>query len=98
MSIDKNLFLLGTAASARELKIKSVTAVCPVEHDFAYSEDDKSWVQHRQETEQRAMQICSDLTILNTDLVYSDQASHSLHYMAQCIAGGKGLGAAMLSD
>ena len=43
MTIDKNLFLLGTAASAKELGIGSVTAVCPVEHDFAYSEDEKTW-------------------------------------------------------
>ena len=98
MSIDKNLFLLGTAAAARELKIKNVTAVCPVEHDFAYSEDEKSWVQHREEAEQRALQICPDMTILESDLVYSDQPSHALHYMAQMIAGGKGLGAGLLSE
>jgi hypothetical protein len=44
MCIDKNMFLMGTAAAAKELGIKKVTAVCPVEHDFAYSEGDMDWI------------------------------------------------------
>jgi len=47
MAIDKNLFLMGTAAAARELGIKKLTAVCPIEHDFAYTEDEKTWVMER---------------------------------------------------
>lgn len=82
MAIDKNMFLLGTAASAKELGISKVTAVCPVEHDFAYTESEKSWIEERQEAEQRALQINKNLTILNSDLVYSDKSSHTLHYLA----------------
>jgi len=98
MAIDKNLFLLGTAASAKELGINKVTAVCPIEHDFAYTEDEKSWVQERQEAEQRALQINGNMTIMNTDLVYSDKSSHTLHYLAQLVAKGSALPKAFLSE
>lgn len=84
----KNNFLIGTAKLAAQQKIKNVIAMCPVEHDLAYSEDDKNWVQKRQEAEQEALSANKNLTILNTDLVFSEGPSHLLHFAAQSIAKG----------
>lgn len=45
MSSGKNNFLEATAKLAKKHGAKSMLAVCPVEHDLAYSEngEDKSW-------------------------------------------------------
>jgi hypothetical protein len=88
MAIDKNTYLLGAAQLAQNLGIKKMTAVCPVEHDFAYSEDEKSWTQYRIEAEQKALQLNKNLTILNTDLVFGSNPSHLLHFAAQKVAAG----------
>lgn len=69
----KNNFLVGTAKLTKKHGVKSTVAVCPVEHDLAYTEaDGKSWVDVRREAEQSALNENKNLTILNTDLVYSD--------------------------
>ena len=45
MTSDKNSFLLGTAKLAKKHGVSSITAVCPVEHDLAYSENmEKNWI------------------------------------------------------
>jgi len=67
-----------------------MVAVCPVEHDMAYTEHvSKTWVQVRQEAEQTALSHHKALTILNTDLVYSEGPTHLVHYIAQCVNNGK---------
>ena len=49
----KNNFLVGSAKLAKKHGIANVVAVLPVEHDIAYTEDDKkSWLELRQEAEQ----------------------------------------------
>ena len=63
-------------------------AVCPVEHDMAYSEDDKTWVEQRSEAEHEALSANSGLSILNTDLVYGGNSAFLTHYMAQCASVG----------
>ena len=88
MTVEKNVFLHGTAKIAQKLGVKKLTAVCPVEHDFCYNEDEKTWVQHRQEAEQKALQDNSTLAILNTDIIYGKKPSHLLHYAAQKVAKG----------
>jgi hypothetical protein len=88
MASCKNNFLIGTAKLAAQQKIENVIAVCPVEHDLAYSEDDKNWVQKRQEAEQEALIANKNLTIMNTDLVFSEGPSHLLHFAAQSVAKG----------
>lgn len=57
-------------------------AVCPVEHDMSYSEDNKTWVEKRVEAEQEAISANSGLSILNTDLVYGRDSTFLTHYMA----------------
>lgn len=90
MTPDKNDFLVGTSKLARKHGVKSMVAVCPVEHDMAYTEDVKrSWVQVRQDAEQTALDCHQGLSILNTDLVFSDRPTHMLHYIAQCVEKGK---------
>ena len=60
-----------------------MVAVCPIEHDMTYTEDiSKTWVQVRQEAEQTALQQFKALTILNTDIVYSDKPTHFVQAVA----------------
>jgi uncharacterized protein YbjT (DUF2867 family) len=90
MCPDKNDFLVGTAKLAKKHGVKSVAAVCPVEHDMAFTEDqNRTWVQVRQDAEQSALSYNKNMTILNTDLVFSDEPTHMLHYMAQKSATSK---------
>ena len=70
---DKNNFLVGTAKLAKKHGVKNLVAVCPVEHDLAYTEvENKTWVEVRHEAETSALNENKKLTILNTDLVYSE--------------------------
>ena len=43
----KNNFLIASSKIAKRQGVKQMLAVCPVEHDMAYSEDSKSWVEQR---------------------------------------------------
>ena len=47
----KNNFLVASSKIAKRQGVKQMVAVCPVEHDMAYSEDGKTWVEQRQEAE-----------------------------------------------
>jgi dTDP-4-dehydrorhamnose reductase len=94
----KNNFLIGTAKLAKKHGVKSLVALCPVEHDLAYTEiDAKTWIEVRHEAEQSALNENKHLTILNTDLVYSDKPTHLIHYIAQRVAKGS-IAAPFLSD
>ena len=94
----KNNFLVGTAKLAKKHGVKNTVAVCPVEHDLASTESEgKSWIDVRQEAELSALNENKHLTILNTDLVYSDQPTHLIHYIAQKVAAGS-IPAPFLSD
>ena len=89
MTSCKNNFLIGSAKLAKKHGVSSMVAVCPVEHDFAYSEDERTWVEKRQDAEADALAANSKLSILNTDLVFGPDASHVVHYMQQCAMVGK---------
>lgn len=94
----KNNFLIGTAKLAKKHGVKNLVAVCPVEHDLAYTETEgKTWVEVRHEAELSALNENKNLTILNTDLVYSDKPTHLIHYVAQKVAKGS-IAAPFLSD
>jgi hypothetical protein len=93
----KNNFLIGASKLAKKHGVSSMVAVCPVEHDFAYSETESTWVEMRQEAEQSALDANKNLSVLNTDLVYGEHASHLIHYMHQCAQVGK-ISGAFLSD
>ncbi len=74
---DKNNFLVGTAKLAKKHGVTNMVAVCPAEQDMSYSDDyNKTWVEIKHEAEQTALQAFNKLTLLNTDIVYSDQPTH----------------------
>ena len=89
MTSCKNNTLVATAQVAKKLGISNLVAVCPVEHDMAFSEDQRSWIQQRQEAEQKALDANAKMSILNTDLVFGRDATHLVHYMTQCAFAGK---------
>ena len=47
----KNNFLVASSKIAKRQGIQQMLAVCPVEHDMAYSEDQKSWIEKRAEAQ-----------------------------------------------
>ena len=51
MTACKNNFLVGSAKLAKKHGVSQMVAVCPVEHDLAYSEAEASWVEKRQDAE-----------------------------------------------
>jgi hypothetical protein len=56
MTSDKNNFLVATAKFAKRQGVKNMVAVCPIEHDLAYSEEtDKDFVAIRKESEAEAL-------------------------------------------
>ena len=89
MTSDKNSYLVGAAKGAKKHEIKNMIAVCPVEHDLAYTEDETCWTERRNEAEKSALAANKNMTILNTDLVYGEKPTHLLHYVAQCVHSGK---------
>ena len=93
----KNNSLVATSQTAKRLGVSNMVAVCPVEHDMATSEDAQSWIEKRQEAEQKALDANSSMTLLNTDLVYGSDPTHLVHYMHQCAVAGK-IQAPFLSD
>lgn len=44
MTSCKNNNLVAAADQAKKLGVGNLVAVCPVEHDMAYSDDAKSWL------------------------------------------------------
>ena len=85
----KNNTLVATSQVAKTLGVQNLVAVCPVEHDMANSETDQTWIEVRQEAEQKALDSNSKMSILSTDLVFGAQPSHLVHYMHQCAFAGK---------
>ena len=43
MSSDKNSHLIAAAKLAKKQGVKNLVAVCPIEHDLAWSEDEKNF-------------------------------------------------------
>ena len=89
MSSCKNNTLNATAEVAKKLGVSNLVAVCPVEHDMAFSDDNQSWEAKRQEAEQKALSKNGKMSLLSTDLVFGSDATHLVHYMHQCAFAGK---------
>ena len=85
----KNNTLVATAKVAKKLGVKNLVAVCPVEHDMAFSETSQGWIEQRQEAEAKALDANSKMSLLNVDLVYGKDPTHLVHYMHQCAMAGK---------
>lgn len=89
MCPDKNDYLVGTARLAKKHGVKSLVAVCPVEHNLAYTENKTmSHVEVAQEAQQKALDANKSMSILNTDLVFSNGPTHMLHYIAHRVQSG----------
>ena len=65
-----------------------LVAVCPLEHELAWSEDQKSWFEYAQEAQQEAVTKNAKMTLFNTNLVFGPETLF-LHYLAQCSLVGK---------
>jgi len=55
MSSDKNAHLLAASRLAKKHGIKNFVAVCPFEHDLAWSEDDKNFVEKTRDAEDESL-------------------------------------------
>lgn len=76
MTSCKNNTLIATADVAKKLGVGNVVAVCPVEHDMAFSDDAQGWIEKRMEAEQKALDRNPRMSVLSTDLVYGSDPTH----------------------
>jgi uncharacterized protein YbjT (DUF2867 family) len=88
MSSDKNSHLQAVAKLAKKHQIKNLVAVCPFEHDLAWSEDRASFHQKTTEAEDAAIQSNNKMTLLKTNLAFGPQ-THLIHFLTQCAIIGK---------
>jgi len=88
MSSDKNAHLILAAKLAKKHGLTNFVAVCPFEHDLAWSEDDKSFYLKAQEAEKEALQANPNLTILKPCLTFGPE-THLIHYLAQIAIVGR---------
>ena len=98
MTACKNNFLIATSKLAKKHGIKNTVAVCPVEHDLAYTEDfNKTWVDEREEAEQAALDANQKFSLLHSDLVFGSDKAYLTHYLSQCVLARK-IPGSFLSD
>jgi uncharacterized protein YbjT (DUF2867 family) len=88
MASDKNSHLIAAAKLAKKHGLKNFVAVCPFEHDLAYSEDEKSYIEKVQDAEAEALQANPNMTILKPNLAFGPE-THLIHFLAQCAIVGK---------
>ena len=72
MSSDKNSHLVAMAQLAKKHGIKNAVAVCPFEHDLAWTEDETSYYKKVEEAENKAMDVNPSLTILKPNLAFGE--------------------------
>lgn len=87
-SSDKNSYIQATAKLAKKHGVKKMVAVCPIEHELYWSEDNHTPLEVRDESQLKALQSNDRMTILNTNIVYG-RDSYIAHYITQCAANGK---------
>ena len=87
MSSDKNSHLVAAAKLTKKHGVKNFVAVCPVEHNLAWTEDEKSCHVKAQDSENEAIQANANMTLLKTNLAFGPQ-SHLIHYLTQCAIVG----------
>lgn len=88
MSSDKNAHLQAVARLAKKHHIKNLVAVCPFEHDLAWSEDNQTHFDKVEEAEAAALETNSNMTILKPNLAFGPQ-THLIHFLTQCAIIGK---------
>ena len=87
MSSDKNSHLQAVAKLAKK-HANNLVAVCPIESDYAWSEDEQSFMDAVKEAEQSAMQTNPQMTLFKSNLTFGPE-SHLIHFLAQCALVGK---------
>lgn len=65
-----------------------MVAVCPIEHDMYYTEDEVSPAEKKLQAQYDAVGVFNPTNIINTNLVYGE-GSYLIHYMSQCAMAGK---------
>jgi uncharacterized protein YbjT (DUF2867 family) len=83
MASEKNNHLIAMAKLTKKHGIHRAVAVCPFEHDLAWSEDHKSYFDRVAEAEEEALQANPFLTILKPNLAFGPE-THLIHYLTQC--------------
>lgn len=64
-------------------------AVCPIENELYYTEDDLTPIDKRNSAQNSALTNMEDnFTILDTNLVFGSE-SYLVHYMTQCVLAGR---------
>ena len=82
MASDKNSHLVAAAKLAKRHGVENFVAVCPLEHDLAWSEDEKSFLEKADEAQNESVSANISMTLLKTNLVFGPQ-SHLIHFFAQ---------------
>lgn len=73
---------------SRKHGVERLVAVCPIEHELFWTEDNHTPLQLRDEAQQKALESFDKLTILNSNLVFGKD-SYLVHYLTQCAAAGR---------
>jgi len=69
-SSDKNSHLVAAAKLTKKHGVKNFVAVCPFEHNLAWSEDEKSFHAKVQDSESEAVSANANMTLLKTNLAF----------------------------
>ena len=81
MASDKNQHLKATAAICKKVGAGKLVAVRPLEHELAWSEDQKSFIELAKESQEEALSKNSKMVLFNTNLVFGPE-TFFLHYLA----------------
>lgn len=88
-SSDKNNFIQSVSRTSKKLGVSKLVAVCPIEHELFWTEDNQTPLEKRNEAQQKALQANDKLTILNSNIVFGKGEGYLVHYMNQCVMAGK---------
>jgi uncharacterized protein YbjT (DUF2867 family) len=80
MSSDKNSHLLAAAKLTKKHGVNKLVAVCPMEHNLAWSEDEKNFHEKAEDAQNEALASNSDMTLLKTNLAFGPE-SHLIHFL-----------------
>lgn len=88
MNFAKNAVLEATARAAKTVGVKKLICVRPIEYESYYNEDGKDPIGPKNELEDKALGINSDLVFLHPNLVFGDY-SYLIRYITQSVVVGK---------
>jgi len=77
---DKNTFIQGAAKITKKHGVEKFVAVCPIEHELYYTEDQYLPLEKQTEAQENAIKSNPKMTILNSNLVLG-RDSYLAHFM-----------------